>query len=1245
MDKLNVIINGKIVEGIRGETILQIAKRCGIEIPTLCNDERLEPFSSCYVCVVEVEGMRGLQPACSTKIIEGMKILTDNEKVRKSRRSALELLLSNHYADCTAPCKQTCPAGVDVQGYISLINKGMYREAVGLIKQTNPLPAICGRVCVRPCEVACRRNLLEGVGVGIDYLKRYATDKDLQSKDKFKPDVKFPTGKKVCIIGAGPAGLTAAYYLAIEGHSVEIFEASPHPGGMLRYGIPPYRLPNDIIDKEVANITELGVKIHYGKKLGDNLSYIDLKNQYNTFILTIGSQSGTTIGCENDKAENVLSGIDFLRNMEMTGQRYDFRGKKVAVIGGGNTAMDCCRTSIRCGADKVYIIYRRTEKEMPANPIEIHESKLEGVEYLFLTAPAIVNVDETGKLKSLTCYKMQLGEPDSSGRRRPVKIDNSEFEIELDYILAAIGQKTNVNFLNDINNNSDEKLKINKWGDVDANQKTLQTSISNMFAAGDAVTGPATLIEAIAQGRRAARSCHQYLLDLPLTGEPYEFISKKDNFEKQKPEDYKNHFVSQPREEMPTLDPAKRKNFDEVELGYSDDSAYRETLRCLECGCTAYFLCDLKKYATDYLAEQKKFSGEFKKHEIDFTHPYVEIDNNKCILCSRCIRICDEVVNANALGLVNRGFETYVAPSMGTSLLETFCEACGMCITTCPTGAISENVSYKPGPVELKEFDTVCNYCSVGCEMNLHHISNYYMKVTGKNGIINKDTNICRFAKFGYEYLNDKSRIKKPLLKINGKFEEIDFNQAYDIIYSKIKAVFPDENSFFAGARLSNEELYLIQKFARAGVKTNNISSFHYLNRGDYSFDSNSCLPFEQLSGAGRIYLLGSEINYENAVVGYMINNARNKNNAKVGLITADEHNSLIRTSNKTLFVKSYYYFLKAVNHYILSNNLENKLFINDNVNGFDEYRKSLLFEDFNDLMKGSGVFFEKRLIDFVTEYNNEMNAVIVFSEKHLSSNAARELYNLALITGKLGKTSSGIISLKEKNNSQGLFDMGVTLSKFIGQRDISDSAFLNRLKKVWGVNGLSSHFNDDLLSLLKNGSIKNILIFGEDPIGCAVNKEEIKNMLNNIEFKVVWDYFLTETAEVADLVLPASLPFETGGSYSNTQKYILHFDKQSEPLINDTTYEQLIEIMNRFGVKNRVDLTNNVTIEIASLLSSKPDSENQKYSLVYTQNDNANRMFEHGCDNIVKRFENEFEKKLKTAVLNLKSDLEIINK
>jgi formate dehydrogenase major subunit len=631
-----ITIDNKSYEAQSGETILQVAERNGIKIPTLCHDKRLAPYSSCFVCVVEIEGVRNMQPSCSTRVYDGMVVHSNNEKVHKARKTALDLIMSNHYADCVGPCKLTCPAHVDVQGYISLIEKGQYSEAIGLIKQKNPLPAICGRVCVRPCEIQCRRNLLEEeTGVGVDYLKRFAADKDLESGTHYKPEVAESTNKKIAIIGAGPGGLSAAYWLQIKGHQCDIYEAMAAPGGWLRYGIPEYRLPNDILDKEIETITELGVNIFCNQKLGDNLDFADIHKRYDSVILTIGSQKGTLLGAEGEETGNVYSGIDFLRNMQVTGKQADFRGKTVAVVGGGNTAMDCCRTSIRCNAEKVYVIYRRTEKEMPANPIEIHESKIEGVEYLFLTNPVKVN-SENDQVKSVTVTKMELGEPDASGRRRPMAVKGSEFDIPVDYILAAIGQKTDVNFLDNINKHASEgELKINKWGDLDADPITLQTGIPGIFAAGDGVSGPATIIEAIAQAQIASRSAHQFLMGETLHSEKEEFVSRKDNFQKQDESDYKGHFEVQYRQEMPVLSEEARNNFNEVELGYTDEQvAIAETQRCLECGCTEFFNCDLQKYASEYGADQEKYKGAYNNIPVDFRHPFIEIDNNKCIWLS-----------------------------------------------------------------------------------------------------------------------------------------------------------------------------------------------------------------------------------------------------------------------------------------------------------------------------------------------------------------------------------------------------------------------------------------------------------------------------------------------------------------------------------------------------------------------------------------------------------------------------------
>ena len=1225
---INLKLNGESVKGIQGETIYECASRHGIEIPTLCHDPRIEPYSSCYVCVVEVAGMRGHQPSCSTMITEGMEVNTETAAVKNARKAALDLLLSNHYADCMGPCKQTCPAGVDVQGYISLIDKGRYSDAVALIKETNPLPAICGRVCVRPCEAACRRGLMEeGAAVGIDYLKRFASDYDLQSSDKFVPELLPDTGKKVAVIGAGPGGLSTAWFLRLKGHQVDIYEAASHPGGWLRYGIPEYRLPNDLLDLEVKNITDLGVIIHYNNKLGDNLHYNDLQEKYDATVLTIGSQKGTGVGCPGDDAENVFSGIDFLKNMEVTGQRYDFSGKTVVVVGGGNTAMDCCRTARRCKADKVYVVYRRTEKEMPANPIEIHESKLEGVEYLFLTNPVEIIKDETGKLKAVRLIRMELGEPDASGRRRPVAMPGSEFDLEADFILAAIGQKTDVNFIEDINANTREgALKLTRWGDIEADKKTLQTGIPSVFAAGDGVTGPATIIEAIAQARVAALSCHQFLSGEVLQPMKKEFLSKKDNFKVQESKDYINRYPRQLRQEMPVLEAAQRNNFNEVELGYADEFvAQMEASRCLECGCNAIHTCDLKKHSTEYDADQKAFAGEFHEHQIDFRHPFIEIDSNKCILCSRCIRICREVVGAGALGLVNRGFKSYVAPAMELPLQETSCESCGLCITTCPTGAISENFQFKPGPLPLETIDAIDMFGSEGYEIKLHHYRGQFYGASSRKGEINRLGLINRRQLFGYRLFSDKNRLTQPLLKTKNGFKVITFDEAWSVVKEKIMGVKADENAFFGGGRLTNEELYMIQKLARAGAKTNNVSSFHYMGRGDgYFFNSNENASYCDLRGASKIYFAGNEIHLDHPVINHIAFNTRYKEGIEIVHLTTKPESRFSLKADRVIAFSNYFYFIKAVNHFLVSHGLENGMFIQDRTELWDEYKAELLKCNFNELLSLAGTTAEV-VSSFAQEFNEEMNAILVFQEKELSANASMAMHNLAMITGKLGKTANGLIALKEKNNSHGIFDMGVCHKIGVGAESILDDDLQYRMGFKWQTTDLPFTINS-VYQLFNSGKIKNAFIFGEDPMGCAIDKEKMKQLLLKIDFMVVQDLYLSDTAQMADLVLPASFAWEMGGSFTNSQRKIQMIDRQLSSPLALTSFSQLVQMLKLFGV-NGVETPAEALNEALSLLPKR--GEYKDLHFVYKEKDNYNRQFEHGCDLLMKKINEDFAEKL----------------
>ena len=1088
---------------------------------------------------------------------------------------ALELLLSNHYADCLAPCKLTCPAGVDVQGYISLIEKGLYNEALALIKETNPLPAVCGRVCVRPCEAKCRRQLIEDtLPVGIDYLKRYVSDLDLASATPYQPKQQEPNGKKVAIIGGGPAGLSAAYYLQLSGFQADIYESQPMAGGWLRYGIPEYRLPNAVLDQEIANITKLGVQIFTQKEIGKNIAYSEIEPKYDALFLAIGAQDGDLLGIGEKPAPNLVAGIDFLKRNAETDNDTDLKNKKVVVIGGGNTAMDCCRSARRCGSTDVIVLYRRTEADMPANPIEIHESKIEGVKYILLAAPVDVYYDEQGNLTGLKCIKMKAEKQPGASRSTIVPIEGSEFDLPCYLVLPATGQKIQYPVLDHINDYyKTTSLQLNKWKTLDPNLTTFQMNIPKVFAAGDAVTGAANIIQAIAGGKAAAKYMAQFIM-----GEPFEypvppFVSTKDNFEKQKTEDYKPSFARCLRYEMPVLDEDERHNFSEVELGYQEpELIQQEAERCLECGCSAFYDCKLQEYATRYGAVQKHYQGGYQKFDVNFQHPQIEIDSNKCILCGRCVRVCREYSGNKAWEFFQRGAKTCIAPNMEGKLMESRCDACGLCIDTCPTGALRENFKHKTLPLPFEKLPVIDPFGSEGFEVNLLAYKGNIYGATSREGIVNQYGLINRDIKFGYSVFNRKDRITKPMIRENGRLVPATVEQVIERIKQAVQNVESKENVICVSPNLTNESMYMIQKWGRAGIKTNAIGSLSHIDKSVvFNLDKNDNLPLHELAGTKHIFILSTDLSLDHPVINHLVQNSRYKNNTPVTFITKNRLSQYLHKADEAIFIKDEEAFLKAINYHLISQNKAFGIFIDDFAHEsdtplalhYDTYKKHILQQDYRLLLETADV--DAATIEKVAQtLINVPESAVIVSETSISESAFCELKNLMLLTEKQGKPSAGMMYLKAACNSQGLYDMGIFSEYGPGFRKI-EGEYLELLKKVWKTEQLSLEFSSPK-EMLTAKAVKNIFIFNENPME---EHPEVADFFKKTPFVCVQTPFENETTVIAQVVLPMNFAIETGGSFTNTFKIAQNFEAVRPCPFGWNDYQFYAQLSEAFGVSS----------------------------------------------------------------------------
>jgi len=631
MNSLSLTINRQHVTAAHNQSILEAATNAGIEIPTLCFHDSLHETGSCWMCIVEIKGKNRFVPACHTLVSEGMEIETDNETLNSMRRQSLEIIIQEHSGDCMGPCELSCPAGCDIPDFIAAISVNNNRKAITIIKDTIPLPGILGRICPAPCEEECRRHGID-TPVSICALKRFAADKDSERSDRFVPEITRKTGKRVAIIGSGPAGLSAAYFLLRNGDAVTVFESGAQPGGMMRYGIPRFRLPEAVIESDIATLLAMGVEFRFNTTFGIEITAATLKKEYDALFLAVGAQVASRMNIPGEDQPGVISGIEFLRRAACGEQQNP--GTHILVTGGGDTAIDAARTALRLGASTVTILYRRSKNEMPANRAEIEEALAEGITLIEHAAPT--NIRTVNGALEITALTMRSGEPDNSGRRTPIPVEGSEFTLTADTIISAIGQQI------DPSAGICAGIDVGQNGKLRVNPETLQSETSWIFAGGDCVTGTDIAIRAVAQGKRAAHAINLFLQGKILTSTEASFNSSY-GARDEAPLAFYEGKTPKKKVAMPELPVESRsKSFMEVALGYTEDSAREEALRCLQCHCNAINDCRLRELASRYNpfynAEKHDHQGFYKAETAD-----ISMEREKCVDCGICVRMLEEL--------------------------------------------------------------------------------------------------------------------------------------------------------------------------------------------------------------------------------------------------------------------------------------------------------------------------------------------------------------------------------------------------------------------------------------------------------------------------------------------------------------------------------------------------------------------------------------------------------------------------
>lgn len=1223
---IQIVIDGKyrIVE--QGQTVLEAANTCGVEIPSLCGLNRSANKIPCDLCVVEVES-GGTKRACELQVHNGLTVITQSSQLTQHRHRALNRIMSDHYADCEAPCQTACPAGVDIQSYLHHIAQNDPIKAVEVIKQTLPMPLSIGRVCPAFCETECRRNLVDD-SIAIRQLKRHAADIDLEAQQSYTPPKKPMNGKRVAVVGGGPGGLTAGYYLANEGYDVVVYESMPKAGGWLRYGIPEYRLPKSILDQEIDLMCRNGMVVECNKKLGVDFTLSSLSEDFDAVCLAVGASSAVEMNYAGSDLDGCYLGVDYLKDY-VTEQTYT-TGKKVAVIGGGNTAIDCARTAVRAGADTT-LIYRRTRDEMPAEDYEIEEAEHEGVKFHFLTNPAENIADEHGRVKEIRLERMELGPPDASGRRSP-KATGEYFTEAFDTVIAAVSQKPDLSFMD----NESLEIPLTRWNTADADPDTMHTGIGNIFSIGDFRRGPATAVEAVGDGRIVAQAIDRFF-DGTMSQIPVKpFNSRKEKQLKQVEREQYQAIASVARKIMPELSAEQREqSFEEVELGFSNADAIEEAQRCLECGCQANSQCDLRDYATEYQAVQSfpKYKLDVAddavwqavkvkqnnaceprhKHEVDASSEFIVFDANRCISCGQCIQACRDQNVHGVLSFMNADNGKPVSrpelrPNFGpnqTLMGDSSCVQCGACVQACPTGAMVDARYKQQGCADnLKKVDTICTYCGVGCKLTMHvdESANKIRYVEGANSPVNEGM-LCVKGRFGFDFVGSDERLTTPLIRRDGWLQPASWEEAIKLVADKFSSLKQGVGSQalagFSSAKTTNEDNYAFQKFIRRELGTNNVDHCARLCHAstvtglEASLGSGAMTnDIPSIKHSDVIFIIGSDTTAAHPIIGSHIKQAVRHGGAR--LVVADpkridiaDHAELYLAHRPGTDVM----LLNGVMQQIIKHGWYDQEYIDERVDGFDTLLQEVMSPSYSlekvELVTGvkaEDIFAMARLIG--TAERTAVYYSMGITQHTTGHDNVRSIANLQLLCGNIGIEGGGINPLRGQSNVQGACDMGALPNNLPGYQKVYNPLVRKKFEMEWGVSELPAESGLTLTEIIDGAcsrDVRGLYVMGENPVLSDPNQAHVIEGLEALDFLVVQDIFLTETAQYADVVLPSCSFAEKSGHFTNTERRVQRIKpavKAPGEAKEDWAIIQMIAnaMGSDWGYQTVADITNEIT-------------------------------------------------------------------